>query len=83
MDIRADIPEKLDIPDADLCVIISNALNAIEAAAPSATRAVVRFSCHMKNSQLLLEIANPFEGEVKSRTARSPTRTGSARRASR
>jgi len=67
MDIRADIPEKLDIPDADLCVIISNALeNAIEAASAVGDRErVVRFSCHMKNSQLLLEIANPFEGEVK------------------
>ncbi|NLF27811.1 MAG: GHKL domain-containing protein [Clostridiales bacterium] len=67
IEIRADIPEKLGIPDADLCVIISNALeNAINAASAVCDRQrVVRFNCHTRNDQLLLEIANPFEGEVK------------------
>ena len=67
MDIRADIPEKLSIPDAELCVIISNALeNAIKAADAVADRPkVVEFACHTRNGQLLLEIANPYAGEVR------------------
>ncbi len=66
LDIRADIPEKLNMSDADLCVIISNALeNAIEAAdAVTGRPRVIEFNCHTKNDQLLLEIANPFAGEV-------------------
>jgi len=66
MDIRADIPERLDLPDADLCVIISNALeNAIKAAEAVNDRPrVIAFHCHTKNGQLFLEIANPFAGEV-------------------
>ncbi|HOS19522.1 MAG TPA: ATP-binding protein, partial [Clostridia bacterium] len=61
-----DIPEKLSIPDADLCVIISNALeNAIEAADAAGDRPkVVEFACRTRNGQLLLEIANPYAGEV-------------------
>ncbi len=66
IDIHADIPQKLNIPDADLCVIISNALeNAIEASkAVTGRPRVIEFNCYTKNDQLLLEIVNPFVGEV-------------------
>jgi len=66
LDIRADVPERLELPDADLCVIISNALeNAIKATdAVNDRPRVVAFHCHTKNGQLFLEIANPFMGEV-------------------
>lgn len=66
IDIRADIPERLDLPDADLCVIISNALeNAIKAVDAVDDRPrVITVHCHTKNDQLFLEITNPFVGEV-------------------
>ena len=66
LEIQADIPDKLDIPDADLCVIISNALeNAIKAAETVRGQPrVISFHHYMKNGQLFLEITNPFTGEV-------------------
>ena len=64
--LRADGRENVSIPDADLCVIISIALeNAIEAADAAGDRPkVVEFACRTRNGQLLLEIANPYAGEV-------------------
>ena len=67
LEIRADIPEKLAIPDADLCVILANALeNAVKAAGAVTDRQkLVEFAVHTRNGQLFIEIANPFTGGVR------------------
>ncbi|NLI52948.1 MAG: GHKL domain-containing protein [Clostridiales bacterium] len=66
LEIQADIPAVVRVPDGDLCVIVSNALeNAIRAAsAVTSQPRVVRFLSRTRNDQLLIEITNPCEEEV-------------------
>jgi sensor histidine kinase regulating citrate/malate metabolism len=66
LEIYADIPAVIRVPDGDLCVIISNALeNAIHAAsAVISQRRMIRFTSHTRNDQLLIEITNPCEKDV-------------------
>lgn len=66
LEIQADIPQTLGMPDSDLCVILSNALeNALRAAGEAGAEAgPVSFQAKMKNEQLFLEISNPYAGEI-------------------
>lgn len=66
LEVRAELPRELAIPDTELCSILSNglenALHAVEAL-PEEQR-IVSLYCGLRRSNLLIEIANPYAGEI-------------------
>lgn len=64
--VEAALPEELPVSDVELCAILSNGLeNALHAAArlPEGQR-WVRCGCTVKREKLLLEIENPYLGQI-------------------
>ena len=66
LDVDAGLPQCLSIPDTELCAVISNGLeNALHAVQTlDDNRKWVRFYCHARSGRLLLEIRNPYDGDV-------------------
>ena len=66
LQVKVDLPQELSVSDTELCSVVSNGLeNALNAAAAvEASRRWVEFSCSIKQNKLLLEIQNPYDGEV-------------------
>lgn len=66
IDVQADIPEKLSAPDLELAVVISNMLeNAIRAVNLIKNDRWVEFLSMRKGDKQIIQITNPFLGEVK------------------
>ena len=60
--ITALLPEKLALPDTELCSLLSNGLeNALHAAPPPGP---VTLYCGVRQNKLLIEISNPYDGEI-------------------
>lgn len=64
--VEAALKERLPVPDAELCAVISNGLeNAISAVSGfEAEQKWVKMYCRVKHGKLLLEIQNPCSGSV-------------------
>ena len=64
--IQANLPEKLPVTDTELCALLSNSLeNALKAAAPLPERnRWVQCRCGIRRDKLLLEVKNPYLGEI-------------------
>ena len=66
LDVDARLPQALDISDAELCAVLSNALeNALHAVAalPEKERTVSLY-CAVRLGKLLIEVKNPYAGEL-------------------
>lgn len=66
--VEADIPEKFNFPDTDLCSVLSNGLeNAVHAACgiDDKESSRVDVKCHMHRNMLIIVIENTYSGEVK------------------
>ena len=66
LEVRAELPRELTLPDTELCSILSNGLeNALHAAAelPAAQRSVSLY-CGLRRNNLLIEITNPYAGGI-------------------
>ena len=67
MNIRASLPKELRLPETELCTLLSNGLeNALNAASalPAESEPAIDFYGGIKQNHLLLEIRNPYAGEV-------------------
>ena len=67
LNIRASLPGELSLPETELCTLLSNGLeNALNAAAalPEGADRTVSFFGGIKQNHLLLEIRNPYAGEI-------------------
>ena len=66
MHIHTSLPLQLNMPDTELCALLSNGLeNALNAAcALPATQRHIDVYCGMKQGKLLIEIKNPYAGEI-------------------
>jgi two-component system sensor histidine kinase AgrC len=67
LSVDADLPANLDLPETELCTLLSNGLeNAITAAAKVDDEhfRTVRISCQIHKGNLLIFIQNSFTGEV-------------------
>lgn len=64
--VDASLPQDADIPDTELCSLLSNGLeNALHAAAQQEQgRRWVRLYCTERSGNLLLEIRNPYTGTI-------------------
>lgn len=64
--VKAKLPRQLSISDRELCSILSNGLeNALHAVAPlEDSRKWAKLFCGLHRNKLLIEIKNPYEGEV-------------------
>lgn len=65
--IRADLPQELELPETELCILLSNALeNSISAAAQvgSGRCRIVRVVCTLHKGKMLIYMENDFSGEV-------------------
>ena len=65
--VEAKLPQTLAVADTELCALLSNALeNALRAAAelPEGRRWVSLY-CALRLGKLLIEVENPYAGEVK------------------
>lgn len=64
--VDANLPGELEISDMELCVIVSNGLeNAFHATAGlDRSHRWVKFYCVVRENKLLLEIKNPYVGEI-------------------
>ena len=64
--VKAKLSENLSIPDTELCSVISNGLeNAFNAVAKlEGDKRKVDFYCVINLNKLLIEIRNPYQGEV-------------------
>lgn len=64
--INAGVPKDLPISDTELCSMLSNGLeNAMRAAcALEESNRQVTFYCERKSNRLLIEICNPYAGEI-------------------
>ena len=61
--VKAALPAQLMLPDTELCVLLSNGIeNALEAAA--GLEGGVSVFCSVQQSKLLIEIKNPYRGEI-------------------
>jgi len=71
MDVRGTLPEFLVIPDMDLCVLLSNALeNALHACTPLAAAGkacTIDVQFYEQNGKLFLQVINPSEKPVRFR----------------
>lgn len=69
MDVSGTLPSFLLIPDTDLCIILSNALeNAINACRPIAENGEdcsIDVEFHEKEGRLFLQVTNPYRNEVR------------------
>ncbi len=66
LEVRTTLPQKLSISDTELCAILSNGLeNALGAVAqlPKEQRKISLY-CGVRQNKLLIEITNPYAGEV-------------------
>lgn len=65
----AKLPAELTLSDTELCAILSNALeNALNAAANSkVAEKWIRLYCSVKLNKLLIEVKNPYSGEISMR----------------
>ena len=66
LDVDAKLPQALGISDAELCAVLSNALeNALHAVAalPKKERTVSLY-CAVRLGKLLIEVKNPYAGEL-------------------
>ena len=67
LEIDTVLPDRLGIPDTEICTLLSNGLqNAIEAAShePRENPGSVRLNCRIHKGNLLLLIENTFHGQV-------------------
>ena len=66
MSVKAQLPQKLSLPNTELCSLLSNGLeNALHAAAKlEPTQRWVDFYCDIHVNKLLIEIKNPYLGEI-------------------
>ena len=67
LNIRASLPGELSLPDTELCTLLSNGMeNALNAAAalPEGAEPAIDFYGGIKQNYLLLEIRNPYAGEI-------------------
>lgn len=67
LSVDASLPPSIDLPEIELCTLLSNGLeNAINAAARVADEQLrtVRVSCQMHKENLLIFIENSFTGEI-------------------
>lgn len=64
--IHALLPEKIPLSDTELCSVVSNGLeNALQAASQSElSEKWVKLYCEVKQNKLLIQIRNPYAGEV-------------------
>ena len=64
--VDARLPKVITIPDTELCAVLSNGLeNALNAAATSdIPEKFVEFYCNIRLNKLLVEIKNPYVGEI-------------------
>ena len=59
------LPAQLQIPDTELCVMLSNGLeNALEAVSRLPADRNIVFFCGIMQGKLLIEIKNPYSGEI-------------------
>lgn len=66
-EIDTELPDRLGIPDTEICTLLSNGLqNAIEAASlePHENQVSVRLNCRIHKGNLLVLIENTFHGRV-------------------
>ena len=66
LNINAGVPKDLPVSDTELCSMLSNGLeNAIRAVyALEESNRRVTFYCEQKSNRLLIEICNPYAGEI-------------------
>ena len=67
MRITVSLPAELGLPDTELCTLLSNGLeNALNAAAalPESADRTIEFFGGIKQNHLLIEIKNPYAGEI-------------------
>ncbi len=67
LSVDADLPTSLDLPETELCTLLSNGMeNAITAAAQVADKQfrTIRINCQTHKDNLLIFIENSFTGEV-------------------
>lgn len=67
LQMRLDIPKRLSMDDIEFAMVIANLLeNALQAVEKMnyAANQKIRFTCLFTGAQLLLEIVNPYEGDV-------------------
>lgn len=67
LSVKADLPQELNIPNTELCSVLSNglenALNAVEKVTDFSLRRVY-IECRVDRNQFLLMIENPYQGEL-------------------
>ena len=62
--VKAALPAKISLPDTELSVLLSNALeNAVHAVAGTDEKGIDVY-CALKQNRLLMEIRNPYAGEI-------------------
>jgi len=64
---EAQVPSDLALPDTELCALISNALeNALHAVSKlgAGQERVIRFFASLREGKLLVEVRNPYDGEI-------------------
>lgn len=67
LSVKTALPQVLDLPDTELCALLSNGLeNALNAVArlPENQRRTIDIFCGIRQNKLLIEIRNPFTGKV-------------------
>lgn len=63
--IKASVPATISLPDTEFCSLISNALeNALYAVSDISSPKWVEFYCSIKHSKLLIEVKNPYSGDI-------------------
>ena len=63
LNVKAALPSQLNMPEPELCAMLSNGLeNALTAAAP--IHGSIDCFCSVRQNKLLIEIKNPYEGEI-------------------
>lgn len=67
IEVKASLPAGLSLPDTELCALLSNSLeNAVNAVRtlPESRERHIDVYCALRLSKLLIEIRNPYEGEI-------------------
>jgi len=66
LEVRAQLPQVISLSDTELCSVVANGLeNALQAASqPEVSQRWVKFLCEVKGNKLLIQIQNPYTGEV-------------------
>ena len=64
--VKALLPKQLPLSDTELCSVVSNGLeNALQAASqPELTEKWVEFYCEVRQNRILIQIQNPYTGNV-------------------